>query len=206
MRTLARLPGPRITPALIRMFSSIRRPSSRSTRWIRARTSASRAGPRISGRLEVPVSGAGLPTIPSSISSTTAQPFGFINTTNGVDLKTGRLQYVPEKATRMGEVVRYSCPAAPGAKDWQPSAYSPRTGLVYIPHQNLCMDEEGVEANYIAGTPYVGTNVKMYAGPGGHRGLFDAWDPVGQHVVWSIKEDLPVWSGALVTAGPGAHF
>jgi lanthanide-dependent methanol dehydrogenase len=135
-----------------------------------------------------------------------AQPFGFVNTTTGVDLKTGKLQYVPEKATRMGQVVRYSCPAAPGAKDWQPSAYSPRTGLVYIPHQNLCMDEEGVEANYIAGTPYVGTNVKMYAGPGGHRGLFDAWDPVGQHVVWSIKEDLPVWSGALVTAGDIAFY
>src|SRR5437868_6214013 len=135
-----------------------------------------------------------------------ARPFGFVNTTTGVDLKTGRLQYVPEKATRMGEVVRYSCPAAPGAKDWQPAAYSPRTGLVYIPHQNLCMDEEGVEANYIAGTPYVGTNVKMYAGPGGHRGLFDAWDPVGQHVVWSIKEDLPVWSGALVTAGDVAFY
>jgi PQQ-dependent dehydrogenase (methanol/ethanol family) len=135
-----------------------------------------------------------------------AQPYGFVNTTSGVDLKTGRLQYVPEKATRMGEVVRYSCPAAPGVKDWQPSAYSPRTGLVYIPHQNLCMDEEGLEANYIAGTPYVGTNVKMYAGPGGNRGLFDAWDPVGQHVVWSIKEDLPVWSGALVTAGDIAFY
>jgi PQQ-dependent dehydrogenase (methanol/ethanol family) len=135
-----------------------------------------------------------------------AEPFGFVNTTTGVDLKTGRLQYAPEKATRIGEVVRYSCPAAPGAKDWQPAAYSPRTGLVYIPHQNLCMDEEGLEANYIAGTPYVGTNVKMYAGPGGHRGLFDAWDPVGQHVVWSIKEDLPVWSGALVTAGDVAFY
>ena len=135
-----------------------------------------------------------------------AEPFGFVNTTTGVDLKTGRLQYNPEKATRMGETVRYSCPAAPGAKDWQPAAYSPRTGLVYIPHQNLCMDEEGVEPNYIAGTPYVGTNVKMYAGPGGHRGLFDAWDPVGQHVVWSIKEDLPVWSGALVTAGDVAFY
>jgi lanthanide-dependent methanol dehydrogenase len=135
-----------------------------------------------------------------------AEPYGFINTTTGVDLKTGRLQYNPEKATRTGETVRYSCPAAPGVKDWQPAAYSPRTGLVYIPHQNLCMDEEGVEPNYIAGTPYVGTNVKMYAGPGGHRGLFDAWDPVGQHIVWSIKEDLPVWSGALVTAGDVAFY
>jgi len=135
-----------------------------------------------------------------------AEPFGFINTTNGVDLTTGRLQYVPEKATRLGQVTRYNCPAAPGAKDWQPAAYSPRTGLVYIPHQNLCEDEEGLEANYIAGTPFVGANVKMYAGPGGHRGLFDAWDPVGQHVVWSKQEDLPVWSGALVTAGDVAFY
>jgi hypothetical protein len=52
------------------------------------------------------------------------------------------------------------------------AAYSPRTGLLYIPHQNLCMDMEGLEANYIAGTPYVGANVKMYAGPGGNRGEF----------------------------------
>ena len=135
-----------------------------------------------------------------------AEPYGYVNTTKGVDLKTGQLQYVPEKATRMGEVVRNSCPAAPGAKDWQPSAYSPRTGLVYIPHQNLCEDEEGVEANYIAGTPYVGANVKMYAGPGGYRGEFEAWDPVGQHKVWGIQEDLPVWSGALVTAGDVAFY
>ena len=39
------------------------------------------------------------------------------------------------------------------------------------------MDEEGLSANYIAGTPYVGMNVKMYAGPGGNRGEFQAWNP-----------------------------
>ena len=42
----------------------------------------------------------------------------------------------------MGKVVRDICPASPGAKDWQPSAFSPRTGLLYIPHHNLCMDYE----------------------------------------------------------------
>jgi PQQ-dependent dehydrogenase (methanol/ethanol family) len=138
-----------------------------------------------------------------------AEPFGFVNTSTGVDLKTGRLQYNPAKEPKTGQVVRFMCPAAPGMKDWQPAAYSPRTGLVYIPHQNLCMDEEGLEVNYIAGTPYVGSNVKMYAGPGepaGHRGEFDAWDPLAQHKVWSIPEDLPVWSGALVTAGDVAFY
>ena len=102
---------------------------------------------------------------------------------------------------KMGQVVRGICPAAPGAKDWQPSAFSPRTGLVYIPHQNLCMDFEGVEANYIAGTPYVGANVRYYSGPGGHQGLFTAWDPVRRRAAWQLTEHFPVWSGALATAG-----
>ena len=130
-----------------------------------------------------------------------ADPFGFVNSTSGVDLKTGQLQYVAEKRTQLGKVVREICPAAPGAKDWQPSAWSPRTKLLYLPHQNLCMDYEGVEANYISGTPFVGADVKMYAGPGGKRGEFTAWDPVARRPAWKIDEDLPVWSGALATAG-----
>jgi PQQ-dependent dehydrogenase (methanol/ethanol family) len=131
-----------------------------------------------------------------------ATPFVHLTATKGVDLQTGLLQHVEEKKTGMGKVVRDICPAAPGAKDWEPSAFSPRTGLVYIPHQNLCMDFEGVEANYIAGTPYVGANVKMYAGPpGDHRGEFTAWDPVAGRAAWKINERFPVWSGAVVTAG-----
>jgi glucose dehydrogenase len=101
----------------------------------------------------------------------------------------------------MGKIVREICPASPGGKDWQPTAFSPRTGFVYIPHNNLCEDVESVQANYIAGTPYVGMNVKMYAGPGGNRGVFSAWDPVAGGEVWNIKEKFPVWSGAMVTAG-----
>src|SRR5213075_1054450 len=117
-----------------------------------------------------------------------ATPFAYITTSMGVDLKSGRLIPNKEKTPGFGRVVRMICPPAPGAKDWQPSAYSPQTGLLYIPHQNLCEDEEGVQANYIAGTPYVGANVKMYAGPGGHRGEFDAWDPIHAKKVWSIRE------------------
>ena len=41
----------------------------------------------------------------------------------------------------------------------------------------------------------------MYAGPGGHRGEFTAWDPVAKKARWTIKEEFPVWSGAVVTAG-----
>ena len=130
-----------------------------------------------------------------------ADPYAYNTAILGVDLKTGRPEYNPTKHPEVGKVVREICPASPGAKDWQPSAFSPRTGLLYMPHQNICMDVEAVEANYIAGTPFVGMNVRMYAGPGGHRGEVTAWDPVRRGKVWSIKEKFPVWSGALVTAG-----
>ncbi|HYG56297.1 MAG TPA: methanol/ethanol family PQQ-dependent dehydrogenase [Burkholderiales bacterium] len=130
-----------------------------------------------------------------------ATPFAHITTSLGVDLQTGRLKYNPAKEPKAGRVVRDICPASPGAKDWQPSAWSPRTRLLYIPHQNLCQDALTYEVSYIAGTPYVGAEVKMKAGPGGHRGEFTAWDPVAARKAWSVKENFPVWSGALATAG-----
>ncbi|OHV64505.1 methanol dehydrogenase [Mesorhizobium sp. LCM 4577] len=130
-----------------------------------------------------------------------AKPYGPVNSSKGVDLKTGRLIENPDKLTGTGKVIRDICPTASGLKDWQPSAFSPKTGLLYIPHNNLCMDEEGVEVNYIAGTPYVGMNVRMIPGPGGNRGAFTAWDIAAEKPAWSLKENFPVWSGAVATAG-----
>jgi PQQ-dependent dehydrogenase (methanol/ethanol family) len=135
-----------------------------------------------------------------------ADPFVHVTSTKGIDLKKGRPIENPDKKPELGKVVREICPAAPGGKDWQPSAYSPASGLLYIPANNLCMDFEALEANYIAGTPYVGADVRMYAGPGGHRGEFIAWDPVGRRKMWSIPEKFPVWSGVVVTAGDVAFY
>jgi PQQ-dependent dehydrogenase (methanol/ethanol family) len=128
-----------------------------------------------------------------------AEPFAHVTTSHRVDLKTGKLHYNPAKEPRVGTLVQDACPAAPGAKDWQPSAFSPKTGLLYVPHNNLCQDEEAQTANYIAGTPFVGAETKFMAGPGKNAGEFCAWDPLKAKKVWSIPEKFPVWSGALVT-------
>jgi PQQ-dependent dehydrogenase (methanol/ethanol family) len=135
-----------------------------------------------------------------------ATPFVHVTTSSGVDLQTGALKWNHAKDPRMGETVRSICPASPGGKDWQPAAYSPRTRLMYLPHQNLCQDAITYQASYIAGTPFVGADLKMYPGPGGHRGVFTAWDPVAGRKVWEITEKFPVWSGALVTAGDVAFY
>ena len=129
-----------------------------------------------------------------------ADTFGHVTWADSIDLRTGR-PVTRSEAETGNRAAKNVCPAAPGMKDWQPSAFSPRTGLLYLPHNNLCMDYEGVEASFIAGTPYVGAEVTMYAGPGGHRGVFAAWDPVARRKVWEIRERFPVWSGAVVTAG-----
>ncbi len=134
-----------------------------------------------------------------------ATPFVRITASKGVDLATGKLIPNEEKIPTLGKVIRDVAPIAPGAKDWEPSSYSPRTGLVYMPHATMSMDFEGVEVNYIAGTPYVGASTKYYADPkdpgDGSRGRLTAWDPVKKEATWKIKEKFPAWSGTLATAG-----
>ena len=125
----------------------------------------------------------------------------------GVNMQTGRIEPNTKLDPSLGKNIEGVCPASPGAKDWQPSAWSPRTHLLYVSHQHLCMNFKTSEVGYIAGTPYVGATVDMYAGPGdGHRGEFMAWDPVKQTAAWRIKEKFPVWSGTMVTAGDVAFY
>jgi len=131
-----------------------------------------------------------------------AEPFEPTNWATKYDLATGRPVENPDKRTKYGVMTQGICPSSTGAKEVVPSAFSPRTGLVYIPAHNTCMDYEGVDANYIAGTPYLGASVKMYPGPNGYQGELLAWDPIGAKKVWSIKDEkLPVHSGVLATAG-----
>jgi lanthanide-dependent methanol dehydrogenase len=135
-----------------------------------------------------------------------ADAYDTVNAYLGVDLKTGRPTPNEAMHPSLGKTIENICPASPGAKDWQPTAWSPRTQLLYVPHQHLCMNFRTSEVGYIAGTPYVGATVDMYAGPGGNRGEFMAWDPVKRTKAWAIKENFPVWSGALVTAGDVAFY
>ena len=99
-----------------------------------------------------------------------------MNWSSGVDLTTGRPNVNVDKATAQGKNVKDICPSLEGGKNQQPAAFSPKTGLFYVPTNNLCMDFEGREVTYIAGTPYIGGNAPEKGGPGGYKGEFIAWD------------------------------
>jgi PQQ-dependent dehydrogenase (methanol/ethanol family) len=94
------------------------------------------------------------------------------------------------------------CPAALGSKDQQPVAFSPLTGLFYVPSNHVCMDYEPFKVEYTAGQPYVGATLSMYPPKGeSNMGNFLAWDAGNGKIVWSNKEQFSVWSGVLTTAG-----
>ncbi|MFN0192727.1 MAG: methanol/ethanol family PQQ-dependent dehydrogenase [Aestuariivirga sp.] len=133
-----------------------------------------------------------------------------VNWTTGVDMDKnsptyGRPAVVPEKSTEHnGEDVNVTdiCPAALGTKDQQPAAFSPDTGLYYVPTNHVCMDYEPYKVSYTAGQAYVGAALSMYPPKGSsHMGNFIAWDAKEGKIVWSNKEQFSAWGGALATAG-----
>ena len=136
------------------------------------------------------------------------------NWATGYDMETGRPEVDPDYSTfTQGVDVNTTgiCPTAMGAKNMQPSSYSPDTGLVYAGINRICMDYEPYEVSYTAGQPYVGATLNMMPSPedaGGHGGLgsFIAWDPVEGQVAWEIDEPFAVWSGALTTGGGLAFY
>lgn len=131
-----------------------------------------------------------------------AEKYEPTNWTNGFNLQTGEAPVNPGKMPHFGHYAMDVCPSSTGAKDFIPSAFSPRTGYLYIPAHNTCMDYEGTAVNYIAGTPYLGAEVRMYPGPGGYQGELVAWDVANAKKVWSVKDNLfPVYSGVLATGG-----
>jgi len=134
-----------------------------------------------------------------------------VNWHTGVDMDPksatyGRPKVNPKMSTFLnGQDVNSKgiCPAALGSKDQQPAAFSPQTGLFYVPTNHVCMDYEPFKVSYTAGQPYVGATLSMYPAPGSHGGMgnFIAWDAGQGKIVWSKPEPFSVWSGALATAG-----
>ncbi len=132
-----------------------------------------------------------------------ATTFATQNWTTGFDYETGRPIKDPARHPLPGKTLDRVCPPDIGQKDWEPPAFSPRTGLVYLGAFNICMKLTNHKVSYIAGTPYDGMEMERFSadGPDGDWGQFIAWDPVRHKAAWRISEEFMVMSGALATAG-----
>ena len=136
-----------------------------------------------------------------------AEKYVPVNWANSFSLKTGLPAENPAFRPHMGSTTYNICPSATGGKDWNPTAFDPQTGLLYIQAHNVCMTDTPHKANYIAGTPYLGATVTMFPGPGGWEGAFVAWDVADARPVWMLKEPhLPLFGGVLATGGNLAFY
>lgn len=129
-----------------------------------------------------------------------AQSYLPVTATRGIDRATGGLIRDPHYTPQPGSTVRDICPAWPAGSNALP-AFSPRTGLVYLPVAQLCMDMEAVSTSYISGTLFTGANVRMK--PAGRRspGALIGWDLAAGRAAWTVPEPLPLRGGALATEG-----
>jgi alcohol dehydrogenase (cytochrome c) len=140
-----------------------------------------------------------------------------LNWTTGLDPKTGRpLDYDPagnvqyyvkdSHGTRARPLSNRLCPSIQGGKNWEPSAYNPELGLLYVPSIEGCNDIRTVEQKdmqdqsgpvkfrerFTGGAPE--WPVALYGG-------LKAIDPVTGETKAAAKLKYPNLSGALATAG-----
>jgi alcohol dehydrogenase (cytochrome c) len=139
-----------------------------------------------------------------------------LNWTPGLDPKTGMpLNYDPSKDVQIyaegshgmrDKPTGRTCPAIFGAKNWEPTAYNPELGLLYIPSIEGCNVIEMVEQKDMQdqGGPvkprdrFAGgaqkTETRVY-------GSLKAVDPATGEIKAAQKLDYPNMAGALATAG-----
>ncbi len=103
-------------------------------------------------------------------------------------------------------------PGTYGVHNWEPMAFSPSSGLVYIPtiHQADSYDASGVDPKTWKPTQH-GWNAGMGSSGSGNgtvevpvkefRSWLLAWDPVHQQMVWKTPTPGIINGGAMVTAG-----
>jgi quinohemoprotein ethanol dehydrogenase len=142
-----------------------------------------------------------------------AEKFAPANWASKIDLATGRpvenpeVRYTEEKAA----IVQ---PAPLGAHNWHPMAFSPRTGLVYIPVTESSTGFQSAkrgtfqvkERVYNTATVSFSDKITaLYGQPGALprgniRSYLEAYDPVAQKIVWKAPDKDYGAHGVMVTA------
>ena len=127
----------------------------------------------------------------------------------GIDLKTGRPNYVPEVRPgdptagadgKKGNVV-FAAPSFLGGKNQMPMAYSPDTKLFYVPANEWGMEIWNEPVTYKKGAAYLGAGFTIKTLSDGPIGALRAIDPKTGKIVWEAPNNAPLWGGVLTTGG-----
>ncbi|MDB5883831.1 MAG: PQQ-dependent dehydrogenase, methanol/ethanol family protein [Polaromonas sp.] len=129
---------------------------------------------------------------------------------SSIDLKTGRPNFVAENRpgdpnapgnddAAKGKSV-FSAPGFLGGKNQMPMAYSPTTGLFYVPTNEWGMDIWNEPITYKKGAAFLGAGFTIKPLFEDHIGSLRAIDPKTGKVAWEVKNEAPLWGGVMTTA------
>lgn len=133
-----------------------------------------------------------------------------VNWATGFDLKTGRPIENPESRYYKTQKMWMGSPGPLGAHNWQPMAFDPKSGLVFIPALNTAFpffhDPTWKPANlgYNLGIPIPQMPVDPKSRAqviASTTGDLIAWDPIAQKPRWKVHYAGPWNGGLLATAG-----
>lgn len=134
-----------------------------------------------------------------------AEPFVQVTWARKIDLATGRPVENPGVRYESGKTTFRPTPL--GAHSWMPMAFSPKTGLTYIPAIDLQVrfDDTGItrENFKFAGGMGLSPGVGYAIDAGGSKvtGWLIAWDPVTQKARWKLPMPTHGNGGIMATGG-----
>ena len=94
------------------------------------------------------------------------------------------------------------CPSVAGAKSWNSMAYSPRTGFIYAPVNEICNNVTATTLEGKEGGTFMNGSFDVNLPP--NRTTYshlDAWDPVTGKRIWSYPYKYVLLASVLATAG-----
>lgn len=117
-----------------------------------------------------------------------------------IDPQTGRPTVNP--AAIPGPNFTPGCPGPAGAKEWVHMAFSPTTGMAYVPVIENCAMFRTGQAFFARGLPFWGSYATAAAGgPGESHGFLKAINAATGEEAWKIRSEHPVAASVLATAG-----
>jgi PQQ-dependent dehydrogenase (methanol/ethanol family) len=147
-----------------------------------------------------------------------AEKYAPVNWATGIDKTTGRpIENPKARFANNPDEVFLQIPGPPGAHNWHPMSFSPRTGLVYIPALVLAFPYKA-DTSMVANRPQAynaGIKWDVAVFPPDLKSREDikkntfgqllAWDPIKQKAAWSVQHK-GIWNGGILSAASDLVF